>query len=353
MRSIVIAKAAEPYVEQAWEAARTTTKPLRDSKGSRAKIRYIGGWCIATLRYNKRLLVSRNLFKQKMKSEINKCDNEIRLLDQLEEHSDPQSEKDKDQASLVEILRKQNVQSGLATINNKAFHFFVDLDNSIQRLETIENLALHGKSFYLYVNSKVKNDKDINQKSRNLFFYEDDFKAQDHICTIDSLLLDVITKYIKMSSSQFRQDYKRELKVQKEEAHRKQIRMREIKKNVHQQRIYFKAITEDESTSKLRSHLRICSELVGSKQFLETFTKDHLQRLCAAYEVVINKKMTKKEISDVLSKAIQETDHMRKPGKLTDQEEPETVDAGNHLEYSYKIYICIFFFHKIVKFVEN
>jgi hypothetical protein len=43
---------------------------------------------------------------------------------------------------------------------------------------------------------------------------------------------------------------------------------------------------------------------------------------------------------------------MQKPGKLTDQEEPETVDAGNHLEYSYKIYICIFF-HKIVKFVEN
>jgi hypothetical protein len=65
---------------------------------------------------------------------------------------DPQSEKDKDQASLVEILRKQNVQSGLTTINNKAFHFFVDLDNSIQRLETIENLALHGKSFFFFLN---------------------------------------------------------------------------------------------------------------------------------------------------------------------------------------------------------
>jgi hypothetical protein len=48
--------------------------------------------------------------------------------------------------------------------------------------------------------------------------------------------------------------------------------MREIFKNVHQQRIVFNAITEDESTSKLRSHLRLCSELVGSKQFLETFT---------------------------------------------------------------------------------
>ena len=82
-----------------------------------------------------------------------------------------------------------------------------------------------------------------------------------------------------MSSSQFRQDYKRELKVQKEEAHRKQIRMREIFKNVHQQRIVFNAITEDESTSKLRSHLRLCSELVGSKQFLETLTKDHLQHM--------------------------------------------------------------------------
>ena len=75
----------------------------------------------------------------------------------------------------------------------------------------------------------MKNDEDINQKWRNLFFDEDDFKAQDHVCTIDSLFLDVITKYIKMSSSQFRQDYKRELKVQKEEGHRKQIRIREIK----------------------------------------------------------------------------------------------------------------------------
>jgi len=60
-----------------------------------------------------------------MKSEINKCDNEIRILDQLEEHSDTQSEKNKDQASLVEILRKQNVQSGLTTINDKAFHFLL------------------------------------------------------------------------------------------------------------------------------------------------------------------------------------------------------------------------------------
>jgi hypothetical protein len=60
---------------------------------------------------------------------------------------------------------------GLTTINNKAFNFFVDLDNSIQRLETIENLALHGKSFYLYVNFKVKNDEDINLFELSILFY--------------------------------------------------------------------------------------------------------------------------------------------------------------------------------------
>jgi hypothetical protein len=53
LRSIVIEKAAKPYVERAWEAARTKMKPLKDLKGSRAKIRYIGGWWIATLRYSK------------------------------------------------------------------------------------------------------------------------------------------------------------------------------------------------------------------------------------------------------------------------------------------------------------
>jgi len=50
---MVIAKAAKPYVERACEAARRKMKPLKDLKVSRAKIIYIVGWWIATLRYSK------------------------------------------------------------------------------------------------------------------------------------------------------------------------------------------------------------------------------------------------------------------------------------------------------------
>ena len=69
-----------------------------------------------------------------MKTEINKCDNKIRLV-QLEEHSDLQREKNKDQDSLVEIQRKQNVQSRLTAINDQAFHIFVNMDNDWKPLK--------------------------------------------------------------------------------------------------------------------------------------------------------------------------------------------------------------------------
>ena len=64
-------------------------------------------------------------------------------LVQLEEHSDPQREKDKDQYSLVEIQRKQNVQSRLAAINDQAFHIFVDMDNDWRPLKIWHYMENH------------------------------------------------------------------------------------------------------------------------------------------------------------------------------------------------------------------
>lgn len=73
-----------------------------------------------------------------------------------------------------------------------------------------------------------------------------------------------------MSSAQFRQEYKRELMVQKEEAHRKRIRMRADKAS--KQKLTFSFIIDDTSDCKMKSHLRLQSELLENDNFLEIFS---------------------------------------------------------------------------------
>ena len=312
IRSLIISKAAEPLFVQAREEAKTKTKPLKDSKGSRAKVRYIGGWCIATLRYRKGLLVTRNLYKLSVKHNVDKWHAEIRILEQLEMHDLSKEQKDE---SLVEIQRKQNINSSLTVLSDKAFHFFINLDNNIQKLETAENINIHGKSFYSYISSEIHNSQDLIACWKRLFFDEDEFKMCDNVEYLDSLLLEIIAKYLKMSSGQFRHEYKKELNIQKEEAHRKQIRMKDRKKH-ERQRITYDAMFIDNSDLKLVSHLSLRSEVLVNSSYLSLFTKEHLKNLCEAYDVVFISKMKKNDLVTLLTSKISETEIMPHPEKL-------------------------------------
>lgn len=312
IRSLIISKAAEPYKIEAREAARKV-KTVKDSKGSNAKIRYIGGWCLASLRFGKKRLVSSNLYKKSVRTQVNTWDKEIRFLDQLEESCD--SKETNDDGSMIEIDRKQNLQSGLTVINNNTFKFFVDLDSTIQKMETFENLNLHMKDFYHFIISELKKSEELSEKWRLLFHTNDDLNVAENSETLDNMLIEIMMKYIKMSSNQFRNDYKRDLKIQKEEAHRKQIRIRETKK-VAQHKIDFQSILDDESSSKLKSHLRLRSEIVGCTNFLEIFNKDQLSHLGGAYSSSFNKKISKKTMIESLNEKILNSETMPNPEKL-------------------------------------
>lgn len=73
---------------------------------------------------------------------------------------------------------------------------------------------------------KVTRQQGVKNSWINLFHDEDEMKVMENKESIDSIFSEILKKYIKMSSAQFRMEYKRELRVKKEEAHRKQIRMR-------------------------------------------------------------------------------------------------------------------------------
>lgn len=172
------------------------------------------------------------------------------------------------------------------------FQFFLDLDTRIQQLETIENLNLHGQNFYAYIFSRLQDSQELKNSWINLFHDEDEMKVMENKESIDSIFSEILKKYIKMSSAQFRQEYKRELRVQKEEAHRKQIRMRADKAS--KQKLTFSFIIDDTSDCKMKSHLRLQSELLENDNFLEIFSKSDVMRLCKAYNLNVSNRMKKK-----------------------------------------------------------
>ncbi|XP_062598723.1 uncharacterized protein LOC134260151 [Saccostrea cucullata] len=220
LRSIIVQKASEPVYITAREAAKVQVKKVQ-SKGSRAKTRYIGGWCVATIRRRKKSFVSSNLYKKSVKLQVNERDKEIRFLDQLAGDESYITKISKDQDSLAEIQRKQTTLSNLTCIKDEGFHFFLNLDQQIQQLETFQNLNLYGQNFYSYIYSSLKESKDLKKSWLTLFHDEDEMNVNDYQESLENIYMEVLTKYIKMSSAQFRQEYKRELRVQKEEAHRK------------------------------------------------------------------------------------------------------------------------------------
>lgn len=323
LRSIIVQKASEPIYTAAREKAQMKLKNIQQSKGSRAKTRYIGGWCVAATKRRKKSFVTINLYKKSLKFQVNKTDQELKLLDQLSGDESTIAKCSKEQDSFSEIQRKQTALSTLTCITDEVFQFFLDLDTRIQQLETIENLNLHGQNFYAYIFSRLQDSKELKNSWINLFHDEDEMKVMENKESIDSIFSEILKKYIKMSSAQFRQEYKRELRVQKEEAHRKQIRMRADKAS--KQKLTFSFIIDDKSDCKMKSHLRLQSELLENDNFLEIFSKSDVMRLCKAYNLNVSNRMKKNELCASLKTSIQDHDTCKMPNSAILTAETEKI----------------------------
>ncbi|KAL3857303.1 hypothetical protein ACJMK2_011984 [Sinanodonta woodiana] len=145
------------------------------------------------------------------------------MLDTLIQHESDLIETSEDKVSMTEIQRKQNVRSGLCCVSDKAFHFFQELDKVIRKLETVENVNLYGKSFYDFITSRILLNEALNQQWSQIFTTEDNEYFAVHV---HKLKEEIVSKYLLMSSAQFRREFKQKVKARKEEAHRKQIQMR-------------------------------------------------------------------------------------------------------------------------------
>lgn len=334
------------------KTSKSVGKKYSQSGTGRGVQRYIGGWCVATLKHNTKQSVRRNLYSSSKSAFVARKDMEVAYLDNLVTSVHDLIISTTDPVSLEETTRRQNVSGGLTNITDAAFYFFVNLDKHVRALENKGNVHFHGTNFYLYVVEKILDNTDLFKEWKDLFMgvlldstnktsdavpegvvqsestypvlcgllssstsemtdpvaevstvsmecgstvVEDpDTDVINHDNIVKYLHKQICTKFIRMSSGQFRKQFLRELKTEKHEAHRKQIRMKKQKKGEMPNVFNFESIQADKTLDKIASHRRLQAEIEFDQNTLTNkFNKTNLIALCNAYDVKCSQSMTK------------------------------------------------------------
>jgi len=311
VRSLVLESAAQPILEKTKKLAENETgQTFQESPAGQGKIRYIAGWCIGTIIKQRKIHISKLLYKPAHKENVRTISNEIEALQILTETESVLFEKSAEQESLFETARRQNIRKGLTNVSDDAHYFFLELDKTIRKLETPGNLNIHGKNFYEFIQSKLQSDTLLRAKFELLLYPKVDKNV------VGKLLSEIVSKYGVMSLSQVRRNYLQESKVKKTEAHRKQIKMKTCgkQKEVFNIDLYIK---NDSSDCKIVSHKRRQAEVIKNENYLQdNFIKCQLESLCKAYKIPFKSGQLKKDIGKSLNRAIIDATVMANPNIL-------------------------------------
>ncbi len=219
------------------DAENNPRKELTESSGGLGKKRYLCGWCISKLRHSRRVQIRRNLYKAKEKAKVEMLDRETKYLDQLVATESFLFENSEHKESLAETKRKQNVNGGLTNVTDSAYTFFSELDKTLMSYETKQNMDLYGEEIYMHITKQLHQNQTLFQSWLALFTVgvqtstlvdgemSDDDVDMEHVAVVHYLYEDVIQRYIRMSSAQFRRAYLQQMKNEKTEAHRKQVKI--------------------------------------------------------------------------------------------------------------------------------
>ena len=286
-------------------------KQYKSSTAGRAKIRYIGGWCIGSLKNNKKKMVKRNLYKRSYQEKVNLLDKEIKCLEELVVTDEEIMDKTTEITSLMEVQRKQNLRHGLTNITDGCFHFFLELDKQIRGLETLQNLNLYTSKIYAFISEEISDSDLIREQWRNLFT---NVPFDENFSMISALFDEVLAKYLRMSSNQFMRECNQNFAADKEKAHRKQVLQKKGRTACSENWTIQKCFS-DKSNKKISTHRYLQSLLTADSSFsLESILKKKdLLLLDKAYGINSSAVKTKSALSNTLRERILQCDEMINP----------------------------------------
>ena len=196
-----------------------TSSQLKDSAAARGKVRYIGGYVVATLRHKYILQVKSLLYKtgKEASSKYELSLKLIELLDSMKVTEHFLSQTTSDPESLLQIARKQNLNRGLTNISDSAYEFFEHLvchvisELTVENFNTCDNLSE-------YLSNSVKQNKPLLDELTSVILIAD----QE---LIKSLFENILGKVCAVLLKQFTKDVISALQIEKKMEHRKQIKV--------------------------------------------------------------------------------------------------------------------------------
>ena len=156
LRKLLMMNETEDVIDTSREkASRDGGRSFKTSEAGKVKVRYISGWCMASLKHHKKSYVKRNLYSVHPRENVNTTDEEVKCLEELVVTEEEIFQITTDLSSLMDVKIKQNILKGLTIVTDSCFQFFLDLDDRVRRLETMENLNIYSKNLYMFILNEV------------------------------------------------------------------------------------------------------------------------------------------------------------------------------------------------------
>jgi len=312
------------------------TKPYREKErtiharvitdASRARIRYVAGYCVSKLLKRYTTSYRSNMFSATAYGQQNYYDakEKMSILNSTKEEEQYLKMYSSDKQSLADTERKQNLSRGLLNVSDEMFEFCVKLCSKCLELMVDRNLMVHGQAMHQYcVEMLLKSDElfqdFIRAVTRNRTT-EDLQTSMDcppelivrdilsstvtKVHNIHKVFADVTGKFLMVMFNQFRKDLLHSFSVAKTMAHRKQIMVKQQKRQLSVQSVSFQTIADDKSVAKEMSHSLLRGLIMSNISVLEQMKKTEIAKLGRAYGVSANRNIKKAPLIDIVKKSI-------------------------------------------------
>ena len=295
-------------LEQILSTSKTVTKGALSEPG-KAKIRYVGGMCIAKTRKHLCNTIHENLGNpiKSARDKVRIAQTQLKFIYSLEASLE-EKKKASTESTFEEIERRQNVTQCLTYINEKCFSFFLLLNLKVSDLMTIEAFQKGKENIFENCKDALKKDKELCSVWAELCNKE--IKTEDSYYIFEHIL----RRYLMVCQKQFLKDAKSYFNVTKKKRHREEIQKVPEKCKKGEQ-ISIKFIEMDATENKEGSHLRLKLNCLENSNYFNNkdYTKNDLLKLCDAYGIKVSKTWKKDQIARILRENILAAQHMSNP----------------------------------------
>ena len=278
------------------------------SAPGRGKVRYVGGMCVAKMRYHYMNTVTRNLFSDKDQHKVDHAKEIVDLLATLE-MGPHEVDFSSDPESLLQIARKQNLKMSLTHISDRVSDFFILATMKLQKLMTMANLKEHKDDLFFFIQKMINDDQQLNETWKSLF------ASTTLNIYVTEIFNNVMQRFVRVSAKQFRKDIKDSLTVEKEKAHRKKVKAASETAKIASKTLSMKDIRKGD---KNIVHLNLKLLVLENNTFLNSrqFTRDDLKQLCQVYNVSFCAADKKENLAEKIKKAVTTCAEMPNPSIL-------------------------------------